>query len=1073
MKKILFLIVFMLLCTNVFADRATGSAISDPVSINTILPTYSEYRIEELSQAPNPPILEIPEGGIGYAWYVVEGELGGTWLPVLDIDLLAEDGQGNIIQCQANFLPFQFLTAPFHFQNAGVFCIPINADIIVNGNPGDQETITVISANGEAISPSNQQSITAKVVPYNYSASWGYRIYAKGGAGVTCGIVTATGFAGGGSGAEIEILLEGMDSNPDWSNFKIYRRDDIFVGAEVELGPPTLIDVDLGASVEVTASFPYQNEYEFDMDNLEDMESLIALYLFTEPAIIYATGIIPGGQIAVNFVSWVVETLIENSAQNGLGVARIADEAGLDIEGNLDLSFNILESVPLGLNLGPSVGAHAHLGESKRVAEDGEINRRIYIGGGYDADLEIGPKFISSQDVKCKMIYPIRLEQTFIPSSLEVNYECMGTWHNTDWQSVKLTAGRASNSSILNLFNLPGQVQEYSAHLIIDDTDVKNTLLNIAELPSEMWNIGSSAVDVVTNNESFKNDFEDFLGVIYDEQNDDLPVQLEYGFDAEDKSEYSFDLDLEFPLPVCPPIVITLGGGLEATNSRNYSLAQGYWVKGLPYLRTEMPNPPQPGETFEDVMTELWNNVTSGNAVDELVDVILSHLYNKFFGWLGKSETQLVELNDRGSTLTIRENSIPAGLDSVLCRNWEWYEEPQDPTLTYEQKQKINKYNVKLRKFREQAMGLHYGIGGFFKFQPEGEFFGDSTLISIAYADSEVTDINESDLSIYWEDDEGNWNQIISQCYPDSNKVEAWISNFVTYTIAPRLPQGSFGLYSTPDSLAADGISTAMITSETLYNNDSTVVENGEQFTLSASRPCIITSDANPNLAGVQVEVFGGTIQFEVQADSVSLPLHVAATSVSGFALCEMDLPLYDVTIPDTPTLVSITPEHKSLHLAWNVVNNPDIAGYKIWYDTDSTGAPYDGLANYPGENSPVVVGNCDEYYLEGLVNDTTYYVAITAFDIAGTESSYSSELTVNPHLQSVSEVSIIRVNDDVKIQWQSVHNANSYKVYRGTEPDMDINDMEMVKETSSTYWIDTSISSADKYFYKVVVVAY
>ncbi|MBC8526841.1 MAG: hypothetical protein H8D22_08295, partial [Candidatus Cloacimonetes bacterium] len=1012
-------------------------------------------------------------GGSGYAWYEVEGEIDGTWLPIPDIDLLAEDEQGNIIQCQANILPFQFLTAPFHFQNAGVFCVPIDANIIGSGNPGDQETITVISANGETISPANQQIITAKVVPYLYSVSWGYRIYAKGGAGVTAGVITATGFVGGGSGAKIEIVLEGLDTNPDWSNFKIYRRDDIFVGAEVKLGPPTLIDIGLGASASVNASFPYQHEFEFDLDELEGLEALIAFYLFAEPSVIYAPGLVPGGQITVNFLSWVVETLIENSAQNGLGIARVADEAGLDIEGNLDFSVDILENIPLGLKMGPSLGAHAHLGGSKRVTEDGEINRRLYIGGGYDASIGIGPKFISDNNFKSEFIYPFRLNQTLIPSSLEVNFEYLGTWQNSDWQHTKLSAALASNSSELNIYDLPGQIQEYSAWLKIDDTDLKNILLNITELPSEMWNIGSAAVDVITDNESCKEDFVDFLGVVYDEQNDDLPVQLEYGFDAEDKSEYNIDLDLEFPLPVFPAIVITLGGGLEATNSRSYELSNGYWVKGLPYLQTEMPNPPQPGETFVGVMTELWDNVTSGNVLDELVDVILSHLGNTFFGWLGKSETQIVELNDKGSTLTINENSIPTGVDSVLCRNWEWYEEPENPTLTFQQKQRIKEYNIRLRQVREEAMGLRYGIGGFFKFEPEGEFFGDSTLISIAYADSEVIDINESDLSIYWEDDEGNWNQIPSQCYPDSNKVKAWISNFVTYTIAPRLPQGSFGFYSIPDSIPADGISTAIITSETLYNNDSTVVENGEQFTLSASRPCIITSDCNPDLAGVQVEVFGGTIQFEVQADSVALPIHLSATSVSGFAMCEMDLPLYDVSIPDTPSLISVLPEHKSLHIIWEQVNNPDIAGYKIWFDTDSTGVPYNGSANYPGVPSPVILGNCDEYYIEGLVNDTTYYVAITAFDISGSSSTYSNELTGIPSLQPISEISIEIIDEGVKINWQSVHNANSYKVYRGIEPDMDIINMDLVNQTTSTSWIDTSALGVDKYFYRVVVVAY
>ncbi len=1109
MRIFLLVLIFILSLSSLFADRESGYGISDAVELNTVIPyhdessfaisgrytfttlmgagsfavsetvtletggqVYSSYRIVPVSQAPNPAILEIPEDGIGYAWFVVEGQQNGVWLPVSNIDILAEDGQGNIIPCEANRLPFQFLTNIFHFQNAGVFAVPISSDIIGNGEVGQQETISVTTADGEQISPSYQQSIIAEIVPYEYTAKWGYRIYAQGGAGITGGVVTATGFVGGGSGSEIKILLEGTEPDPDWNEFRIFRRDDLFLGVEVGLGPPTLIDTGIEPEVEVTASFPYQHEFEFDLENLEGLEALMAYYLFAEPSILYANAI-PGGQIVTNFLSWCVEALIENSGENGLGIARIADETGLDIEGSISFSSDILEGSDLGMSISPSLGLNAHLGGSKRVAESGEINRRLYVGGGYDVSLGIGPKFVPAYNEKYSMIYPVRLNSNYFPSNLEVNFECEGTWQNSSWQSLNLSTSLASNSNALNIYNLPGQVQEYKAWLNIDDNDVKNTLLNVAELPSEMWNIGSTAVDVALDNETFKQDFVNFLSEIYDEQNDDLPVQIEYGFDAEDKSEYSIDLDLEFPLPVLPAIVINLGGGIEATNSREYELAEGFWVKGLPYLQTEMPNPPQPDETFVGVMTELWDQVISGDVLSELTDVVLSHLFGDYFSWLNRTDEQIVELNDKGSTLTIRENSIPAGVDSVLFRNWGWDEEPENPELSNTQRNKIRNYNNRLRELREEIAGMRYGIGGFFKFEPTGEVFGDSTLLSIAYADSEVIDINEDHLSIYWESSEGVWLPIPSVAYPDSNKVKAWIPDFQTYTIAPRLPQGSFGLNSNPDSLAADGVSVAQITSETLFNNDNTIIEDGSLFTIQTTRGSITSIDENSEIAGVQVSVSTGIIQFEVQSDSISVPIILYAYSVQGFAICEMELVLYDVTIPETPVLLTIEPEHNALRLIWDEIYIPDLAGYKIYYDNDESGEPYEGTANYQGVNSPVVVGEVNEHILTGLSNDEMYFVSITAYDVSEVESSYSNELIESPELQPVSDLSIEKVTEGINLSWSPVFGANSYKIYRGTDPYLTITQMEFIAETGSSTWTDTSISESDRYFYRVVVVAY
>ncbi len=965
---------------------------------------YDEYRIIPVTLAPNPPVISVPEGGYGYAWFVVEGLSDGLWLPVANVSVETTDEQGNIIQSMTNLLPFQFLTAPFHFQNAGVFAVPVHSTDI----QGSMESFTVVRVNDQWVPVENQQTFLAEIIPYEYTANWGYRMYAQGGGGFTTGFVTATGFAGGGSGATFEIDLSGLSGAPEWSAFRIYRRDDLFVGVEVELGPPTLIDVDLTGSVEVTASLPYQREYEFNMDELDGLEAFMAYYLFAEPTILYAGAVLPGGQIAATFLSWVVEVLIANSAENGLGLARIADETGLDIEGNVslgvDLGIDLVEN--LGLEMNPSLGAHAHLGGSIKVEETGQVEKKIYLSGGYDYSINIGPRFISENDMNSKFIYPFRLNQAMMPSNLSVNFEAVGTWQVDNWQSVKLSAGLESNSYLLNLYNLPGETQAYTAWLSIDDESVKNLLMDAAEIPSEMWNIGSTVVNVSMDNEGFREDFQQFLSTVYSEQNDDMPVQLYYGFDAEDRSELSIDLELEFPIPVFPNIVVRLGGGLEATDSRQYKLAEGYWVKGLPYLQYEMPQPPQPQETFAGVITRLWEHVTSGNLASELVEVIISQMENTWFGWFGGGSRDFdILLNERGSTLTLRSNSMPADVDSALCRYWEWGENQAGENLPVVRRQKVRNYIRNLRHIRESAAGLHYGIGGFFSLEPHQLVFNDSVLLSIVYTDSEVVDIQEGILSMFWEDTVGIWHPLTSMVDTVSNIVSAWIPEFRTYTLAPRLPQGSFGLNATPDSIVADGISTAMIHSETIINNDSTIVSDSTLFTVQVNRGTILTEDESPAVEGIQVYSIGGAIGFEVQSDLIAGPILITASSVEGFAHSTFELPLYDADIPETVLITQVIPGDGRIAVSWAESPSPDVAGYHIWFDTDTSGVPYDGAASVWGVPSPVTVGLVNEHVLTGLTNGETYYIAVTAFDIVGNESEYSNEMIAVPDAVQMGDV--------------------------------------------------------------------
>ena len=78
-----------------------------------------------------------------------------------------------------------------------------------------------------------------------------------------------------------------------------------------------------------------------------------------------------------------------------------------------------------------------------------------------------------------------------------------------------------------------------------------------------------------------------------------------------------------------------------------------------------------------------------------------------------------------------------------------------------------------------------------------------------------------------------------------------------------------------------------------------------------------------------------------------------------------------------------------------------DLAGYKIYYDSDRAGAPYDGTDLNQGR-SPIVVPVSSlqnpanpEYKLSGLEMNKSYYVTVTAYDFAGNESGFSNQIMV------------------------------------------------------------------------------
>jgi len=78
------------------------------------------------------------------------------------------------------------------------------------------------------------------------------------------------------------------------------------------------------------------------------------------------------------------------------------------------------------------------------------------------------------------------------------------------------------------------------------------------------------------------------------------------------------------------------------------------------------------------------------------------------------------------------------------------------------------------------------------------------------------------------------------------------------------------------------------------------------------------------------------------------------------------------------------------VQLAWDPSPSSDVTGYKIYYKSDSSELPLDGVEALEGP-SPIDVGNVTSFALTELPEGSVYYFRATAYDSAGYESALSN----------------------------------------------------------------------------------
>ena len=88
---------------------------------------------------------------------------------------------------------------------------------------------------------------------------------------------------------------------------------------------------------------------------------------------------------------------------------------------------------------------------------------------------------------------------------------------------------------------------------------------------------------------------------------------------------------------------------------------------------------------------------------------------------------------------------------------------------------------------------------------------------------------------------------------------------------------------------------------------------------------------------------------------------------------------------------------------SWDAVSAPNIAGYKIYYKTDSTSPTYNGTGLLEGD-SPIDVPVSEinspknpEIKIHGLKNNNVYHFVVTTYDNEGRESGFSKEMILIP----------------------------------------------------------------------------
>jgi hypothetical protein len=421
-----------------------------------------------------------------------------------------------------------------------------------------------------------------------------------------------------------------------------------------------------------------------------------------------------------------------------------------------------------------------------------------------------------------------------------------------------------------------------------------------------------------------------------------------------------------------------LGASGKVRNEKTLLTEEGIWSAGRMYRLYEY---------ADDNYTQERGDVAI--APIQLTAQVINGIISSIFDWVKNvmphNFADSLTLQVGTGKLVVRQGGRPAG-DSVAVVHWVWIPESSD-----------NSRARGIRLHQQAVTGLDYGIGGFYLVQPETAHVQGKARLMVAYSDSELVGINENSLALYrWDTLLRKWAYVGGRVHADSNFVEKdSLQLFGLYTLAPAAPADTFALRAVPDSVPANGTSVVTCSGGPIRLSNGGLVPDSALITVASSAGTITTPDADTTIPGIQVRTTGGNMSFQVRAPDRATRSTVTAASVLGSAIGVDNVLFYDTGRPLAPVLVSVvTQDSVDVRATWRSSPSVDVIGYWLHYDSDTV-PPYGGQSPHDLP-SPIDVG-LDTARTVGLsvTSDTTYYVCVTAYDVAGQQSIYSNVIAV------------------------------------------------------------------------------
>jgi len=150
------------------------------------------------------------------------------------------------------------------------------------------------------------------------------------------------------------------------------------------------------------------------------------------------------------------------------------------------------------------------------------------------------------------------------------------------------------------------------------------------------------------------------------------------------------------------------------------------------------------------------------------------------------------------------------------------------------------------------------------------------------------------------------------------------------------------------------------------------------------------------------------------------------------------------------------------LEVSWTQSSQTDIAGYTIYFGMQSQ--VYTDTIDVPGATT-------GQDTLTGLMTDSTYYVAVTAYDTDGHESYAALEVIGVPRIVPFAPTGVTAspIIAGIRIDWQPNKelDLDGYRIYRRINENPTWDSLNTILLTDTTF-TNAPLSGANKYYYAI-----